>query len=201
MSATALSPSDEQLGSTVARRAASAAALRAAKVAFEELYRRHARALLAFLASRAPRADLEGLAQTVWARVWECLPEDLTQGGFRGWLFQVARRLVIDQARRRKPDPLPEDVEPPDPGGCSPLEVLIGEERRAKLESCLGKLKPSIADIVRARMAGEDYEAICTRLGLSHGRAYSLFHSARGLLQKCCAERSSHETDRADDPR
>jgi RNA polymerase sigma factor (sigma-70 family) len=198
MSATAPPPTDEQLGAAVARRTASPVALRAAQEAFEELYRRHARPLLAFLAARAPRADLENLAHTVWARVWECLPEDLTQGGFRGWLFQVARRLVIDQARRRRPEPLADDADPPDRSGGRPDEILIDRERRTILEGCLKRLKPSVADLVRARLAGEGYEAICAKLGLTHGRAYSLFHSARALLE-ACVKKKGHEPDRRDD--
>ena len=46
---------------------------RTAQQAFDALYRKHARLLLAFLSSRVPRHDLDDVHQTVWGRVWEYL--------------------------------------------------------------------------------------------------------------------------------
>src|SRR5438105_2887060 len=80
-------PSDEQLAATLAQREQSGQALRAAQDAFRDLYQRHARKLLAFLAARVHRNDLEDVHQEVWERIWKHLPEGFHGGNFRAWLY------------------------------------------------------------------------------------------------------------------
>ena len=63
--------------------------------------RRHAPRLLAFLAGRVPRADLEDAHHEVWLRVWHHLPGHFDGSHFRGWLFRIARNHGTDPARRR----------------------------------------------------------------------------------------------------
>ena len=62
---------DENLAQRVACRDGSAADRAVAVSSYEELYRRHARQLLAFLAARCSAADREDLLQRVWLKVWE----------------------------------------------------------------------------------------------------------------------------------
>src|SRR5262249_46401761 len=83
-------PSDEQLAVCLTPPRKSSAA-RDAEAAFQQLYQRHARPLLAFLAGRVRRDLLDDVHQTVWLRVWERTPERIEGGNFRAWLFQVAR--------------------------------------------------------------------------------------------------------------
>lgn len=76
----------------------------------------------------------------------------------RGWLFQVARNLLIDAHRtRREGVPLDDDVPAPIPPEDAPVEALT---------QCLPR--------VLAELASEDREAImlCDIEGLSH-RAYA----------------------------
>jgi hypothetical protein len=61
---------DDQLAAAAARRGNSDLGLRAAQEAFEQLYRRHAPLLLAFIAARVGPADREDLHQEVWRRAW-----------------------------------------------------------------------------------------------------------------------------------
>lgn len=61
---------------------------------------RHRAELVAFLARRAPE-DAEDLAQEVWIRVTRAAPMCSDEAAFRGYLFTVARRLLIDHYRRR----------------------------------------------------------------------------------------------------
>src|SRR5262245_27938839 len=94
---------DEALAGIIAARQASPQALRNAQDACRTLYQRHARMLLAFLAARLPPHECEDVHQVVWQRVWEHLPTSFQGGNFAAWLFQIARRLVIDQVRKKKP--------------------------------------------------------------------------------------------------
>jgi len=57
--------SDEELAAEIARRDASERAFRAARDAFEGLYRRHAPLLLAFLSSRVHASDRDDLHQDI----------------------------------------------------------------------------------------------------------------------------------------
>jgi RNA polymerase sigma-70 factor (ECF subfamily) len=177
-------PSDADLAAVVAARSADdPAAGRAARAACDQLYRRHAGKLLAFLSARCPRADLDDVHQEVWVRVWRTAPAGWRGGNFRAWLFQIARTVVIDFARKRRPAELGEA----DPADDRPdaAAALLAAERAAALERCLQKLDAESADLVRARLANESYGAICDRTGMKPERAYKLYLQAKASLQSC----------------
>jgi RNA polymerase sigma factor (sigma-70 family) len=177
--------SDEHLAAIVARRGLSEAAMFAARDAFGRLYERHARRLLAFLAARVRRDDLEDLHQEVWQRAWRALPEGFDGGNFRAWLHRIARNTLIDLGRRKQPEPLGDDETLVDPRGARPDESLIERERMVDLKRCLDQLGVEAAELVRARLAGEGYAEICARRGLTAARAHKLFHQAKQYLQTC----------------
>ncbi len=177
---------DEQLAGVVALRANSGREMDAARDAFDQLYRRHARLLLAFLASRCPRADLDDLHQEAWKRAWDHLPGGFHGGQFRAWLYQIARNALIDHARKRRPEPLGERGEALAEGrDGAPDTPLLEHERMATLQRCLGQLDAEAAALVRARLGGEDYAAICEALQMTPARAHKVFHRAKGELRAC----------------
>jgi RNA polymerase sigma factor (sigma-70 family) len=176
---------DEQLAARIARPRESAAHLRDAQDACRELYQRHARPLLAFLAGRVARADLEDAHHAVWLRVWEKLPTQFDGRHFRGWLFQIARNHLIDQARRQRPDLTAETDDWAAANTDRPDERLLEEERRLVLERCLKKMDEVLAALIRGRLGGEGYPELCRRLSLPAERAHRLFHQAKDQLQTC----------------
>jgi RNA polymerase sigma factor (sigma-70 family) len=178
---------DEDLAARVARPRDSVATLRDAQDACRELYQRHARSLLAFLAGRVARADLEDAHHAVWLRVWEKLPTQFDGRHFRGWLFQIARNYLIDQARRPRPDLTAETYAWAAADACRPDERLLEEERQLVLERCLKKLDEVLAALIRGRLGGEGYPELCRRLSLPAERAHRLFHEAKDQLQACVA--------------
>src|SRR5689334_18006064 len=103
------SPTDEQLGMKLSRRERSAADLAAARDACEQLYARHARGLLAFLAARVRREDVEDAHQRVWQRAWDAAPRQFQGGNFRAWLYCIARNDLIDASRKKRALPLGPD--------------------------------------------------------------------------------------------
>ena len=144
---------DEQLAEQVAGRNGSPSAMRMAKNAFEQLYGRHSRLLLAFLSSRIRRSDLEDVHQIVWRRVWEKLPDGFHGGNLRAWLYRIARNHLIDTARRIEKVPEADDDNPTqmkDYRTMAPVEYLIEREYGDALQSCLGKIDQLQADVVRA---------------------------------------------------
>ena len=154
--------SDEQLAAVVARRGDSEPARLAARDALERLYRRYSPLLLSFLASRVRASERDDLHQEVWQRVWHHLPDRFRGGNFRAWLHKIAHHAIIDQGRKRRPKPLMTQEALPD-GRHEPADHrLIEDERKEALERCLEQLGPEGAALVRARLAGEDYNELCS---------------------------------------
>jgi RNA polymerase sigma-70 factor (ECF subfamily) len=180
---------DDDLAAVVARRGESAGALHAAQKAFEQLYRRHAPLLLAFVAARVRPADRDDLHQEVWERAWNHLPEQFHGGNVRAWLHQIARNAIIDLGRKARPESLAAPEALLDGRGHSAHERLIEYERSDALRHCLEKLNNTAAALVRARLSGDDYAEICQRLGLAPQKAHKLFHTSKDQL-KTCVERA-----------
>lgn len=177
--------SDDELAALVARRGASEADLQAARAAFEQLYRRHARLLSAFLSSRIRRDGLDDLNQDVWRRAWDFLPAHYHGGSFRAWLHQIARNALIDQGRRKQAEPLDgreKRLESPDE---APDRRMIERERRDVLKRCLDRLSPEAAALVKGRLGGENYAELCVRLGMKPERAHKLWHMVKAQLRRC----------------
>jgi RNA polymerase sigma factor (sigma-70 family) len=176
---------DEQLAQTVARRQHPQGSWPAARQACEQLYVRHARRLLSFLAARVSRNDLEDTHQAIWQKVWHRLPGGFHGGNFRAWLYQIARNHLID-LKRKKTVPLAENKVLEAKGRESEAEILMAEqEENAILQRCLGRLSDEAASIVRARLAGESYREFCQRTGWKLDRAQKLFLQAKHQLQVC----------------
>jgi RNA polymerase sigma factor (sigma-70 family) len=175
-------PSDESLAEAIARRGQSDQAWQTARDACEQLYLRHGRLLLAFLSSRVRRSDLEDTHQAVWKLVWQHLPSSFAGGSFRAWLYRIARNLVIDQGRKKRPE-LFGETEPALPARDG--NHTERAEREEILRGCLNGLAPELAELVRARLSGETYDDICRRLDLRPDRAHKLFHQAKAQLQTC----------------
>lgn len=177
---------DEELARYVAARESSAESWRAARRACEQLYRRHARSLLGFLAARVRRSELEDVHQAVWERVWERLPAGAFAGGnWRAWLFRVARNYVIDLSRRQRPESLAADEAVMDSREWTPEYRLIESERQAMLARCLARLTERAAAVVKARLSGEDYTQMCAELGMNVPQAHKVFQRARDQLKAC----------------
>lgn len=175
---------DEDLAAHIVLRGRSEEYLETARDACRQLYLRHARGLLAFLAARVRSADLEDRHQAIWERVWQRLPDSFRGGNFRAWLYKVARNYVIDQGQKRHAESLV-DENLPDRRHDLPDEALLERERQLVLARCLEKLEGTLAELVRARLAGESYDALCQRLGLAPERAHKLFHQAKAQLRTC----------------
>jgi RNA polymerase sigma-70 factor (ECF subfamily) len=176
---------DEQLAAAAARRDDPGVPVRAARDAFEQLYRRHAPLLLAFISARVRPTDREDLNQEVWRRAWDHLPGQFKNENFGAWLFQIARHAVIDYWRKRTPESLVDLDALPDGRAGHDDNRLLERERMEALQRCLEKLSPTAAALVKARLAGDDYPEVCRHLGLKSEQAYKMFHAAKDQLKKC----------------
>lgn len=179
---------DEGLAAVVARREESPSAHAAARDACRSLYDRHARKLLSFLSGRVKPSAVEDIAQEVWQKVWQSLPTAFRGGSFRSWFYTIARNAVTDHLRRKKADGIGEEANLADHRHKPADEEMAEAELRDALARCLQKLEQldaQLAELVRARVGGESYEAFCARSGMPADKAYRAFHHAKAQLQSC----------------
>jgi len=179
--------SDDELAATCARRDESSQTRDRAEAAFRSLYDRHSRRLLAFLGGRVSMAVLDDVHQDVWAKVWLKMPTGFRGGNFRAWIHQIARNVVIDHQRKRKLEPLNEEIDLIDKKNCQKIRSVEADRFEA-LARCLQKLERAdagLAELVRSRVSGESYDAYCQRTGIASDKAYRAFHQAKAQLQAC----------------
>jgi RNA polymerase sigma-70 factor (ECF subfamily) len=145
--------------------------------------------LLAFFRSRvSDEAEAEDLLQEVFIRIHShlcCLPEPEKMNG---WIYQIARNLVIDHYRRRRLTvELPSDL---------PVEnEFIEEDPQAELALSLRELVVNLPDKYREAILLTEYQGLSQvelagRLGLSVSAAKSRVQRARDKLRDmilaCC---------------
>jgi RNA polymerase sigma factor (sigma-70 family) len=158
-----------------------------AQQAFLRLYDEHARSLLAFLGARVARIDLEDVHQEIWQRVWQGLVRSPAAAGenVRAWIFRIARNYLVDRSRKKQSAALAEATELSDDRAAQPEARLIEQERSVVLGKCLKRLTELAQALVRARLAGRDYDEVCGALRLTPARAHKIFHQAKVQLQNC----------------
>jgi len=159
----------------------------ARRVDVDSLYRRYDKRTFAFLASMGIRgSDADDIHQRAWMRVLEALRKKPFEGHFRGWLFQIIRNTAIDAMRKKRPDSLDTEVAEATIGETSaPDQRLIDAEYQSALTHCLGKLEQAQREIVRGRLAGENYDQISKRLEIPTSRAHRVFFDAKTALATC----------------
>ncbi len=154
---------------------------------FAALYRDHAGQLLAWLAVRVRRSDIEDVHQDIWSRVCSRYASHFHGGNFRAWLFAIAKNHLVDLSRRRRDvQSLDESSSPhADPRSGDPVEIVADREHRLRLQGCLETLGQPRRGIVELRLAGDDYECIAAMLGITTPQAHSHFFAAKKLLRAC----------------
>jgi RNA polymerase sigma-70 factor (ECF subfamily) len=152
------------------------------------LWREFSGPLLRFFRARVGNtADADDLLQAVFAKVQRGLPTLRDTGKLQGWIYQIARRAVIDFYRRRRPEePVSELPEL--------AESLAGEDEvdlRPAIRRMVAALPPDFRDaIVLTEFQGVSQVELAERLGISVSGAKSRVQRARArlrvMLDECC---------------
>ena len=150
--------------------------------------------LLRFVGRRVgDAAAAEDIVHDVLLRAFRGLDTLRDGQSFAAWIFQIARRAVVDHYRARRPaDPLPEDLaEDRDDDGAAVRE----------LAGCLRPLIATLPEGYREAVTLTELDGLtqaqaADRLGLSHSGAKSRVQRGRRLLaeavQGCCALELDH---------
>lgn len=117
------------------------------------------------------RETAEDLTQEAFARFWE-----KGEGKNVGYLYTIARNLCIDESRKTKPVPLPEDL----PGPEQEERMMTSLAVRKALEA----LPPEDRELLLLRYdSGLKIGVIGSVLGLSRFQVYRRLSGAVGTFQ------------------
>ncbi|MCC5949402.1 MAG: RNA polymerase sigma factor [Nitriliruptoraceae bacterium] len=152
----------------------------------EELYRRHASVVLAYLRGLTrDQHQAEDLMQETFVRATRAL------GGYRGgspraWLLAIARTTFLDAVRRRTETPV---SELPDEGTRDPDVV-----ERLTVQRVLARLsEPHRTVLVLRDELGLPYADIADAIGRSLGATKVLIHRARKAFRATYELEAGHD--------
>jgi RNA polymerase sigma-70 factor (ECF subfamily) len=153
------------------------------------LHDEHAPALWAYVVNLTggDRAKAQDVVQETMLRAWRT-PDVLAQarGSVRGWLYTVARRIVIDEwrASRSRPEVVTDAV--PERGGRDEAETVVN---RRLVVDALRTLSPEHrAVIVECYLRGASVAEAAQTLGIAPGTVKSRTHYALRALRLALEE-------------
>jgi len=139
-----------------------------------------------YVRRRVPASDADDVVQDVWLRFHERLGGLREEDRVAPWLFRIARSVVVDHLRRRRPEGDPPDVaDEPDAEGNH--NETVGEWLPAMMDSLPEPYREALRLVEIDGVAQADLAA---RLGLSPSGAKSRVQRARKMLvetlRRCC---------------
>lgn len=153
--------------------------------AFVELVARYHASLTYFVRRLAKdEATAEDIVQDVWMKSLRHLRTLRHPEAFRVWLYQVARRRVLNERRDAKsvcalPDNLPAAEDVPEE------EEVFSAEQAPRVHECLNALRPEFREVLLLRFLEEmPYESIAEVIGCPVGTVRSRIHYAKLALRR-----------------
>jgi RNA polymerase sigma-70 factor (ECF subfamily) len=133
--------------------------------AFDAIYDAHAVAMYRFCLSHLRDRELaEDAVSIVFTKAYRHL-RDFRGGSLRAWLVAIARNVVIDEVRRRRPEsPIDDHLELVD-SRPSPEESALAGETARLVQSMLATLSEDQRRVVELRLSGMKGEEIARALG------------------------------------
>ena len=156
--------------------------------AFDMLYARYETRLFGYLrALLADRRDAEEVFHDAFLKALDAEDARFAAGGFRAWLYKVARNLALNRIRSReradKKHANAEELRDPTP----PIAVddaLHAHELAVALDSAVHKLPPSLYEVYHLRASGFSNEEIANLMDLPVGTVKSRFFQMVTVLRK-----------------
>ena len=172
--------------------------------AMDQLVGRYRTPLFSWLMGMtANRADAEDIFQEVWFRVIRHA-ERFNDVSFRAWLWKIARNLLIDFRRKRKPDvsldaTADEEDEPLVnrlvAGGAGPAKTVELDDMTARVMRAVAVLPDVQRDVFLMRVQGDlSFSEIAETLAIPLNTALGRMHDAMGKLKKTLAEENTPGT-------
>lgn len=157
--------------------------------------------LRAFVARRVPAQDAEDVAQDVLVRLHRNASTLRDTSRAESWVYAIARRVIVDYYRSRRPEEAPEDAALD--GVADPAEAVrrgfgtfegghsVHEEVLSWLRPMADELPETYRDaLVMADFEGKPQKEVAEALGISLSGAKSRVQRARAMLgenlRRCC---------------
>jgi RNA polymerase sigma-70 factor (ECF subfamily) len=144
--------------------------------AFDELYARYESPLFGFLSAMlGNRADAEDALHEAFLNALKSRPVTFDQGGFRAWLYRIARNVALNRRRSdaRRAAATSQIVLPPAPTAHDEVEARSLE---GALDSAVARLPPALREVYRLRTSGLSYEEMAQVLEAPLGTVKSRMH-------------------------
>ena len=166
--------------------------------ALDQLVARYRQALFSWLVGMTGNhADAEDLFQDVWFRVIRHAGR-FNDVSFRAWLWKIARNLLIDFRRKRKPDisldaveneddvPLVEQLTARD---VNPAKAVELDDMTKRVMRAVTRLPEVQRDVFLMRVQGDlSFSEIASTLNIPLNTALGRMHDAMTKLKKLLAE-------------
>jgi len=171
-------------GSDVARAAAGD------RLAFERLYRDHARRVFSLCARMvADRGRAEELTQDVFVRAWEKLHLFRGDSSFSTWLHRLTVNVVLNARKSDGRQQSRFEEQDDEQGGMDALPGVVGMPLAPgdllDLEDAIERLPPGARRVfVLHDVEGYKHEEIADMLGVTSGATKAQLHRARMLLRE-----------------
>lgn len=133
------------------------------------------------LARRMAPGDAEDAVQEIFVDLWQSAPRyDASLGSEPTFVGMIARRRLIDRARRRQRRPDTEPLPDSSRGGVAPRQELGIEAQQAARAMAL--LRPEQQQVlVLTAYHGLSHEEVATKTGMPLGTVKA--HARRGLMR------------------
>jgi RNA polymerase sigma-70 factor (ECF subfamily) len=153
------------------------------------LFERHHRAVYQYLMQiLRHRALCEDLVQDVFLKVLRKAHHFRGEGTFKGWLFNIARNVALDQVRKAKrldTDSLDEEsAEPALTDHRSAEQEAVGKQKVKLVLQAMAKLPATVQEVIwLGRFEFDSYEELGQALNCNAGTARVRMHRAMDLLK------------------
>ena len=144
-----------------------------------------------------PVAEAEDIAQEVFIKVWNKLPDYHSRGAFASWLYRITVNTSIDTLRRRRRNPevtsrAPFQDSQPDPIE-SPEKAAVRKDARQQVREAIATLPPNArVTLILREYEQLSYREIAETLQIPTGTVMSRLNYARKLLRQALAAAGIH---------
>jgi RNA polymerase sigma-70 factor, ECF subfamily len=155
--------------------------------AFGALFDRYYVAVHRFVAARVGRpSDAEDLAQLVFVKALEALPRYEARGvPFGGWLFRLARNVVIDHVRTRREHATLDFITEQTSEDDGPDELAMRRQEMDSVAHALRRLTPEQREAIELRFfAGLSAKEAAVAMGRQEGTVRGLQFRAIAALRR-----------------
>lgn len=132
-------------------------------------------------------AEAEDVAQEVFIKVWNSLPDYHAEGPFAGWIYRIAVNAAIDSVRRRRKELSLDEGQ--HHSSDSPEDTVLREDVSRRLQEAIRALPESArAALVLREYEQLSYKEIAQVLQIPIGTVMSRLNYARQALKKALPE-------------